>query len=55
MPAQNQSKQTNLAISSANFTAIMGFKDPFRFKNARRSPCREHGITKVLDVGTAIL
>ena len=31
---------TNLAISSANLTAVIGFNAPFLFKNARKSPCK---------------
>ena len=36
----------DLAISRANLTAVVGFKAPFLFKKAQRSPCKIHAEIK---------
>ena len=43
---------TDLAMSSANLNATIGFKGPFLFRYARKSPCRSDNknvITKDMD------
>lgn len=51
--SQEQRKEcntaNNLAISSANFTASAGFRAPFFFKYARRSPWTRYKIKQGLE------